>query len=422
MCRVLLISFDFHREYEQKIPYSTGVIKSYIEKYSDNCKVDLLSIDIQHDPLPQWLITKELAHLNIDYDFIGISAFIWSVDYVKELLRYLRNEKKYYNPIILGGAQITYLSEKELISEFPQADFFVKGFGEQAFLDIITGKKNSRIVRSLNKFPIPPVYSNRTIPIAPKIRTETKRGCPYNCSFCAFKDKGSSKVNEIPFSTIEREFIFLNNKVLKVNLTDPIFNIKDYLSILEFLVDIHFTPLIALQTRFELIRGEKGEKFLNLIQQLNVYLEFGLQTAVEHEAKLINRRNNIQHVKDVIKELNQRKIKYKVDLIYGLPEQTLASFIYSINFLKSNGCNTIAAFPLAIYPGTQLADELDKFGMKMQTVEFGIKQVVESNTFSYQDYLKMSEIAQQLNAEFEMDKNLELQKIINLPTSVKQAV
>jgi radical SAM superfamily enzyme len=149
-----------------------------------------------------------------------------------------------------------------------------------------------------------------------------------------------------------------------------------------------------LQTKFELIKGEKGKQFLDLAAEINAYLEFGIQTIVESECNAINRHNDKTFIKNVLRELKARKINYEVSLIYGLPTQTVDTFQYNIDFLQSNGCENITAYPLMLLKGTELYEQkkLWKF-VERKMGDFHLPTVVSSNTFSERDWLKMKEIS-----------------------------
>ena len=160
---------------------------------------------------------------------------------------------------------------------------------------------------------------------------------------------------------------------------------------------INLSSLISVQARFETIQGEKGEKFLDLCEKLNFNLEFGLQTAIEEESIIINRKNNPVKIKKVMEKLKERQINYEVSLIYGLPLQTVSSFQKSIEFSLKNGCNNLTAFPLMLLKGTELYQQKAKYSLTEQKIgDYNIPVVTQSNTYSEKDWYKMKVIAEQL--------------------------
>ena len=61
---------------------------------------------------------------------IAIGAYVWGEELVRELLALLRR-RGFAGRIILGGPQISY-AEPGLEALYPEADAFVRGYGEEA--------------------------------------------------------------------------------------------------------------------------------------------------------------------------------------------------------------------------------------------------------------------------------------------------
>lgn len=334
-------------------------------------------------------------------DYIAISAYIWNDFLTNNLITYLKNNLDFKGKIILGGYQISYSNNPE--NDYPKSDYFISGYAEKALLNFVITENNSKYSSCEIDFHLlPSPYLTNELTVIQNqnmVRLETKRGCPYNCSFCAHRDLTSKKVFKHRSEKVLKELTLFNEKsVKKVNVIDPVFNFGvDYLEILEELVMINFKPLISLQARFETIKGKNGRKFLDLCEKLNVNLEFGLQTAIHIESEKINRKNNIPEVKKTMQELNYRNIKYEVSLIYGLPTQTLDSFKYSIDFVSKNGCSNVTAFTLMLLKGTELFTQKEKYNfIEKKKRVFNIPVVVESNSFSEKEWNKMEIIANQL--------------------------
>ena len=387
-----IVSFDYREDNEPEIPYSIGKIISYLQKNKDFCaeyKIQQTSFNL--------LSAIESFDLKIlDNDFIAIAVYSWSVDLVQSLLQFLETHN-YKGKIIVGAYEIT---DEEAFTIYPQAHYYISGHAEKAMLDVLLGKSNEKFIN------IPPdinhvcnVYSNQVIKNIKgyKVRLETKRNCPFRCTFCAHKDLNDSNVKEIDLETILIEFRYLNDvSVEKVNVIDPIFNVgKNYLLILKELVRMKFKPKISFQVRFEFIKGTKGKRFLDLISQLDAELEFGLQTIVPKEYAVIKRKNEKEKIEDAIKLLHDFNINYEVSLIYGLPYQTLQSFQESIAFLKEMSCPKIIAYPLMLLKGTALYQDRDLYDFKEEYID-GIPYVCSSNSFTKEDYKEMKELAKEL--------------------------
>ncbi len=188
--------------------------------------------------------------------------------------------------------------------------------------------------------------------------------------------------------------MFKQKNVKKINVLDPIFNNEpNHIEILKYAIEINLKAMLSLQVRFERI----NEEFLKLCSQLNVHLEFGLQTADVNESRIIERGNNMNRVGKSIKLLQQWNQTFEVSLIYGLPGQTISSFKASIEYLQRRGVDIIKAFPLMLLEGTKLAEDKGKYMIVEGVIdEGGIPHVVESFSFTRHEWQMMHGLASNL--------------------------
>lgn len=412
MKNLLIISFDLIRDGESQKSLAIGSLLSFLkndircgnEFQAKHISINMLKI---RDKGKVENFYPLLSHINfLKIDFIALSAYIWNEYLTNNFIKYLRTTFGFRGKIILGGYQISY--SKNPLLEYPDCQYFINGYGEQALLDIITQESIENIFTqsTLNFSSLPSPYLNKEIPISVNqkmVRLETKRGCPYRCTFCAHRDLTFNKVHKHSLDKIFKEIAFFEKmNVQKINIIDPIFNAgKEYLKVMEEMNRIHFKPLVSVQARFETIKGKQGQKFLDLCERLNFHLEFGLQTSIPSESEIINRKNNPIEIKRVMAELKNRAIDYEISLIYGLPEQTIDSFKKSIDFVFDNGCSNLTAFPMMLLKGTELFYQKERFGFKEREIgEFNIPIVTKSNSFSEKDWFSMHEIAQSLDANY----------------------
>ncbi|MCB1176238.1 MAG: radical SAM protein [Leptospiraceae bacterium] len=402
--KVLILSFDLVREGESKTPYAIGSLISYLKndlKYGEEYLIHHHSINLLEFPLSTPLYKILNGPIYSDYDYIAISAYIWNEYLLNRTLLFIRNELGFLGKFILGGYQISYSSNPEI--DYPEGDYFISGYAEESLKKVIKENPSKRKWNEFVEFSnLPSPYLTGDISVVQNqkmLRWETKRGCPYKCSFCAHRDLEYSKVYKQSLDRVFNELYFFKNKnIQKVNIIDPIFNVgKDYLEVLKEAKRINYNNLISVQARFELMNGERGEEILNLCQDLNIHLEFGLQTADKKESSLINRKNDPNKIQNVMRKLKERNISYEISLMYGLPNQTVSSFQRTIDFVRNNGCKILTAYPLKLLKGTELYKEKKKYYFREMTMgDFHIPFVIESNTFSEKDWYKMKEIAESL--------------------------
>lgn len=410
MKQLLLISFDLIREGEPGISLAAGYLIAYMRSdglYGRGFQVTHFPFNLHNNRINgKDTVIKSITsrHKLSHFDSIAISCYVWSDYLINPLIKSLR-ENGFRGKIILGGYQISYVNNLEI--DYPDCQVFILGQGEKSLLKAIYLPNQSPnypvkldIQPEVSLLPSP--YLSNVIPVEKgqlKVRIETKRGCPYSCSFCAHRDLQHSGFYNHADETIFQELMFFKKKsVKKINVIDPLFNIGDqYLRILERCSDIGIDSRISLQTRFEPIRGQEGDRFLELCSGLNVTLEFGLQTIHKRELKVLNRENDLTNTKRVLKELSKRGIVYEVTLLYGIPNQTIRSFGESIRFLRDRGCTNVKAFPLMLLKGTDLCRKKHSW-LCEESLEGDLRLpvVVCSTSFSRADWDKMKDMADSL--------------------------
>jgi radical SAM superfamily enzyme YgiQ (UPF0313 family) len=336
---------------------------------------------------------------------VAIGVYVWNERVVQWLLPALR-QAGFSGRIVLGGPQISY-APTGIDATYPDADVFVRGYGEDALVRLVAGDDSipgvtrrghddsaSPTVIDLASLPSP--YLSRVLPPHPFVRWETQRGCDFACSFCQHRESGTRlRQRKIAEARIDDEIdFFVEHGVRDIAVLDPVFN-RDRahaIRILSRFAERGFTGRLSLQCRFEFIDDE----FLDACEQLKVRLEFGLQTIHRAEMQAVRRTNDILKAEQVIQELHARRIQFEVSLIYGLPEQTLASFRASVAWCQAHGIPVVHAFPLMLLRGTGL--DRDRSHWQLEERSDPIPVVVASNTFNRAEWEAMRQIAEKLEA------------------------
>ena len=405
---ILLIEFPWGRDKDPRVPLGHASILAMLRAMPEiQCKSFVKPInapDFQLDDVKKEILSK-LSKLGENTD-IAIGVYVWCEDVIKSILTSLRSNN-FGGRIILGGPQISY-SESGLESFYPEADIFVRGYGEFALAELLT--KSGKIshtgvhfagdydlelqtVVDLDLCPSPWLEGVINLENQPFVRWETQRGCQFNCGFCQHKEAGARlPKHKFHFGRIEKEIdLFCKNNVEDIAVLDPIFNSgKQAVEILKQFHKREFKGRLSLQCRAEMITDE----FIHYASILNVRLEFGLQTIHQTEGAAVNRKNNMKKVQENIIKVRDAGIGHEVSVIYGLPEQTLTSFIKTIEWCLFMKIPVIKAFPLMLLRGTHT--EKNKQNWSLVESEDSMPVVIKSDTFSHEDWLEMSKISQSL--------------------------
>jgi len=141
------------------------------------------------------------------------------------------------------------------------------------------------------------------------------------------------------------------------------------------------------------------DAFLEVVCQFDGCLEFGLQSVHPKECEALGRTNNMAKVQSVMERLNRSGIHYEVDLMYGLPGQTVDSFRQSIDFCQENNVPKIRTWPLMLLRGTRLDEKRSREDWAFKENDDPIPLVVSCKSFDERDWLKMREISEGLSRQ-----------------------
>jgi radical SAM superfamily enzyme YgiQ (UPF0313 family) len=347
--------------------------------------------------------TKNLSPADVD---VAFGAYVWGESLLRDVLRRLRGAG-FEGRIILGGPQISY-SGAGLERLYPEADAFVRGYGEEALASLAStphahsiagvhwaGTKDALSRAAVDLEALPSPWLSDTIPLTDQsfIRWETQRGCPFRCSFCQHREPGARlRRRALGLPRIEAEIdLFCAAGVREIAVLDPIFNVAPHaVGVLQRFADHRFTGRLSLQCRAEAI----DDAFLDAASALDVCLELGLQTIHPEEGRAIQRGNQIVRVDAALASMRARGISHEVSLIFGLPLQTLASFEASVAWCLEREVPVIKAFPLLLLRGTALERDRDRWSLGDSGG--AMPMVLRSSTFDFDDWSAMARLSEAL--------------------------
>ncbi|MCR4675678.1 MAG: radical SAM protein [Sphaerochaetaceae bacterium] len=330
---------------------------------------------------------------------VGLSVYIWNYEWMCSFAAEL---KRLYPEVIVfaGGPQASAFR-----ADFPDfLNFAVTGEGEvttprlllKAFELKKEGKEIKEVVQSelpdLNTLESPFLsgQADNQLRNTDAVLWEMTRGCPFGCAFC-FESRGNRSVRDYPIERIKEEFFYLLKfDICKVFVLDPTFNLNmdRAKEILTFLIenapaDMHFT----FEIRAELIDSELAR----LLASLNCSVQIGLQSSDEKVLKNINRSFDRARFERNMKLLSREGVAFGLDVIIGLPGDTLHTFRSTLDFAVSLQPSNIDCFILSLLPGTELNEKKELLGLK--TDESVMRNLVSSPTFSEKDICQAKDLA-----------------------------
>ncbi len=312
-------------------------------------------------------------------DLVGFSLYCWNSLPSIELARRLKTLRPEL-PVVAGGPDAEALAEGEAETPF---DAVFLGEAEFSFAEWYKGKRNSggsvgALRREAAESAGGPVFVRsapsleRELPspwllgvLAPSrggaLPWELGRGCPYRCSYC-YEGRASSLVRHLPKERVEAELrLFIDAGVSEIFVLDPTFNLDEKRS-LEILKTLAAkAPRIGwnFEIRAELLDAAQAEAFA----RLSCFVQIGLQSSSPQVLKLNGRSFDSRKFVAGLSLLNKKQVVFGLDLIYGLPGDTLGGFRKSVDFALSFSPNHLDVFPLAVLPGTRLKRRSAEFGL-----------------------------------------------------------
>lgn len=302
-------------------------------------------------------------------EILGLSVYIWNAVETANLLRTLKK----INPelkIVLGGPEAGYLPHRV---DFSQADYIIQGEGETAFYELCLNILNNKAPEEkFIKAPLPDLkklklpyefYSEEDIKNR-VIYAEVSRGCPFSCEFCLSSIDEKVRTFDVDKLLIEFENLW-NKGVRKYKFVDRTFNLNSKISnkILDFFLEKE-PPYLA---HFEVIPDNFPESLKKKIAQFppaSLQLEIGIQTFNSFAAENIKRKFNLEKVKQNLTFLeNETNAHLHLDLIAGLPGESLESFGEGLNKLMEMSAGEIQIGILKKLSGTTLERHDKQFGI-----------------------------------------------------------
>ncbi len=340
--RVILVDAYWTRDKDPRVPLGHASLLAALRART-RADVRSIVVPVNEGALAgEGLVATILDHAGdlpaTDVD-VALGVYVWSEEIVQSVIQKLR-ATGFTGRIVLGGPQISYCAGG-LEGLYPGASAFVRGYGELALCALAedpgtpkisgvhyAGTEDQKEHAAVPLHELASPWLTGVIPIEGQrfVRWETQRGCPYRCSFCQHRDADGRGVKRFELDRIFSEIDwFCRSGVEEIAVLDPIFNNsreRHAVAILEHFQREGFRGRLSLQCRGELLNDE----FLDAASRLRVRLELGLQTIHEVEGKAVRRQTDLARVERALEAIRLRKIEHEVSIIFGLPEQTLASF------------------------------------------------------------------------------------------------
>ncbi len=326
---------------------------------------------------PTDIVEKILAHRQPDQKLIvGFGVYIWNVIEITQIVAILKQVAPEV-VIILGGPEVSHETDKQEIIRL--ADYVITGWGDITFAElcrqILNGPKPLMKVHAgaqppLTELKLPyQLYSDTDI----RHRTlyvEASRGCPFKCEFCLSSLDKTAWPFDIDQFLAEMESLYQRGARL-FKFVDRTFNlnIKTSLKIMQFFLDkLEANPADPVFAHFEVVPDHLPDALKEGIRKFpegTLQFEIGIQSFNPEVQSLISRKQNNQKAAENIRWLcTESHAHLHVDLIAGLPGETMESFGKGFDHLVEVGPHEIQFGILKRLRGTPIIRHTDEYALR----------------------------------------------------------
>ncbi|MBN2829344.1 MAG: DUF4080 domain-containing protein [Candidatus Cloacimonetes bacterium] len=372
----------------------------------------ILGSDYEWEILETSINADELETTNIIFqhrpDVLCLSVYIWNTLFVSRLLPLVRIVLP-KTIIVAGGPEITY-PNPFIETLFPYIDFAIQGAGEKAFKHL-----SEQNFQHSEKFFSIPATSFRDIPFpylpsdAPLLKNkyvyyESSRGCPFQCSFCL-----SSRTDVVleykALETVKEELkqlIALEPRLVK--FVDRSFNADRIFAreIWRYLIELNPGITFHFEIKPDLLQDEDIEVLSKAPVGLFQF-EIGLQSTHPTTLETINRANNFETIKPYLIRVNRlENIHTHLDLIIGLPYDTITSFGKSFNDAISTLPRYLQLGFLKVLPGTEIAKQESEF--KLKAMPYPPYQLLKNKWLSFEELMNLEQFTHWFDLFYNSEK------------------
>ena len=323
-------------------------------------------------------------------DLIGITLYSPFLKQVYELSRKLKERLSV--PIIVGGGHPTAMP-KEVLQEFNEVDFVMKGWGEFSIADFcehLEGRRNAREVAGLwyrnhglismnaeadlpsdDALILPPdrgalaeMYEHELYYNIMSSRRKmdvlmTSRNCPFGCKFCFVARK--KFVAHKPERVLNEISDMVDRGIDAIEIMDDNFTLdrKRARRIFQGIVDAGFDLEFRLRGRVDVVDAD----LLELLKQANVRsINYGMESGSDAVLTLMDKSATAADAEKACRLTKDAGILCQSSWIVGYPGETADNRQETFDFIRKNKPNTFILYPVIPLPETRLYKQVKEMG------------------------------------------------------------
>ena len=379
------------------LPYSVGMLQAYLQRHTARPGGYAFTIPVVEPVAPEAALERIGSA-----DIVGFSNYVWNGNRSLAVARALKEERP-ETLVVFGGPHVPDHAEAFLRAH-PYVDVACHGEGEAVFNDIaeryperrwedvpgVSYLEEGRFVnvprreriKDLSEVPSPfldgvfePLMATRPGRLW-RTAWETNRGCPFRCTFCDWGSAIAAKVNRFDIDRILAEAEWMGERqIAYIFVADANFGIltRD-VEIARVLASVRkrygYPGKVLIQnTKNQTERAYATLKILT-DAQMAAEINISIQSTTPEVLAAIKRENiSLETYAEVQRRFVRDGIPTYVDLIVGLPAETVSSFKQSISRVLEGGQHHRVQFHnLSILPNAEMGDSAYQAEYGLRTV------------------------------------------------------
>lgn len=417
-------------------PYGISLVASYAKRiFKDEIEIEIFKYpeDLKNH------VEKESPRI------VCFSNFSWTLDISHEFAKKIK-EHFPDTIIVFGGPNypLEIEEQKKFLASYPAIDFYIRGEGEKAFVELFENlKKFDFNVKKFKESKIKSgncyyVHENEMIEgdILPRIENlddipspylsgilnkffdgilipniQTKRGCPFCCAYCQEGQDYFNKVSKFSYARIkeELEYIAKISKVPNLIIADSNFGMYnedvETCRVLANLKELYEWP-----KHIEASLGKNKDTIMESAKILkgSVIVGAPVQSTNEEVLEAIKRKNiSMEKMIEITKAGEIFGADSFSEIILCLPRDSKEAHVKSVLDMADLGINVVRSHQLLMLPGSEISTKKMRENYNMNTrfrlqprcfgdyelfnEKFPAAEIdelcISNNTMSYEDYL-----------------------------------
>ena len=349
------------------------------------------------DMRPHDVVERLLAHAP---RVVGFGVYVWNVEPTTRVVALLRQVAPEVR-IVLGGPEVSHELDAQPIVAL--ADHVVTGAADLAFAELarrlLAGESAPRVIEGGAPDPatlaLPYAHYDATDIAHRTLYVEASRGCPFKCEFClSALDRTAEPFALAPFLDALADLHARGARRFK--FVDRTFNLRTDVAgaILDFLLQRQ-SPDDPVFAHFELVPDRLPAALharLAAFPPGTLQLEIGIQTWDPQVQARISRRQDNERAQANLRWLREHTHAHlHVDLIVGLPGETLAGFGAGFDRLVALRPHEIQVGVLKRLRGAPIARHEAAFELRFDP--HPPYALLSSSTLSFADVQRLSRLA-----------------------------